>query len=236
MAKFNDALLAKQVWRIIQYPNSLFARVMKARYFKECSVLYAKERRYQSYGWSSLLAGRDVIKKGSRFLVGDGKSIRLQQDNVVALHPPRPLILNDPYTNGTLADFISTRGMCRYWKEDAITRLISPLDKNHLLETYLTRQMIPDRLVWNYTPSSDYTVRSGYWLLMHDPTNTKPKVATPYGSIELKNKIWKLPIIPKIKYMLWRTISKALPTCLRLITRGMSIDPNCPRCPMKKNQ
>ncbi|KAL9811604.1 putative reverse transcriptase zinc-binding domain-containing protein [Arabidopsis thaliana] len=30
--------------------------------------------------------------------------------------------------------------------------------------------------------------------------------------------------------MLWRAISKALPTCSRLVTRGMNISPYCSRC------
>lgn len=63
LEKFNDALLAKQAWRIINNPDSLFARIMKARYFKDCFVLDAKERPYQSYGWSSLLVGIALLKK-----------------------------------------------------------------------------------------------------------------------------------------------------------------------------
>lgn len=103
-------------------------------------------------------------------------------------------------------------------------------DHNHLKNIYLSRERTPDRLIWNYTTSGYYTVRSGYWLLSHDPTDTQIKPVPPYGSVELKNKIWKIPIIPKIKYMLWRTILKTLPTCARLTTRSMNIDANCPRC------
>ena len=40
--EFNDALLAKQCWRLIMEPNSLWASVLKARYFPNCSFFYAK--------------------------------------------------------------------------------------------------------------------------------------------------------------------------------------------------
>jgi len=63
LAKFNDALLAKQAWRIIQHPNSLFVRVMKARYFKDDSILDSQARKQQSYGWSSLLSRIVLLKK-----------------------------------------------------------------------------------------------------------------------------------------------------------------------------
>ncbi|KAL9830850.1 hypothetical protein AtNW77_Chr3g0194161 [Arabidopsis thaliana] len=118
LAEFNDDMLANQLWRIIHYPNSLFARVTDARYVGDISILDAKEKKYQSYGWASLLAGRDVIKKkGSRFLVGEGSSIRLKQDNIVATHPPRPLTLLTPDSNETLESLISTMGSYRYWNE-----------------------------------------------------------------------------------------------------------------------
>lgn len=57
LAKFNDALLAKQAWRLLRYPNSLCARVLKARYYLNDSTLEVKPRSYQSYGWASILEG-----------------------------------------------------------------------------------------------------------------------------------------------------------------------------------
>lgn len=38
---FNKALLAKQVWRVIENPDSLLARFLKARYFKHVDIMEA---------------------------------------------------------------------------------------------------------------------------------------------------------------------------------------------------
>lgn len=34
LTSFNQALVAKQGWRLLRFPNSLMARVMQAKYYK----------------------------------------------------------------------------------------------------------------------------------------------------------------------------------------------------------
>ncbi|XP_030958788.1 uncharacterized protein LOC115980704 [Quercus lobata] len=62
--KFNDALFAKQVWRMINNSESLCHQVFKARFFLDCSILDAKESKSGSYTWKRIIGARDVICKG----------------------------------------------------------------------------------------------------------------------------------------------------------------------------
>jgi hypothetical protein len=48
---FNEALLAKQGWRLITNPLSLVARMFKAKYFPKCDFLKAKQGQNMSYAW-----------------------------------------------------------------------------------------------------------------------------------------------------------------------------------------
>ncbi|XP_031095240.1 uncharacterized protein LOC115999534 [Ipomoea triloba] len=71
---FNIALLAKQGWRLLTCPDSLAARVYKARYFPRADFLNASIGANPSYCWRSILAGQDVLKKGCYKRIGNGRA------------------------------------------------------------------------------------------------------------------------------------------------------------------
>lgn len=74
---FNKALLAKQIWRLLQQPESLVARIFKAKYHSSCPILEANLGKKPSLAWRSLIAAQEVIKRGAIWTVGDGKSIKV---------------------------------------------------------------------------------------------------------------------------------------------------------------
>ena len=61
LSLFNEALLAKKTWRLLQNKNSLFYRVFKTRFFLDCSIMEAKEGHGGSYALKRILKGRSVI-------------------------------------------------------------------------------------------------------------------------------------------------------------------------------
>ena len=80
LSRFNDALLAKHTWRLLHDHHSLFYRVFKARFFPDCSIMEAKESSNASFAWKSILRGRDVIKRGAVWRIGNGKSVHIWGD------------------------------------------------------------------------------------------------------------------------------------------------------------
>ena len=54
LCKFNDTMLAKQVWWLVHDTNSLFYRIFKAKYFPSSTVIEAKATS-RSYDWKNTL-------------------------------------------------------------------------------------------------------------------------------------------------------------------------------------
>ena len=77
---FNLAMLSKQGWRILTNPNSLLARVFKAKYFSHVDVLNSKIGSNPSYTWQSIHNSLEVIKSGTRWRMGNGRQIHIWED------------------------------------------------------------------------------------------------------------------------------------------------------------
>lgn len=77
MSEFNRALLSKQVWRLIQTPNSLVCKVLKGQYFKHQDIMNAKLGTNPSYIRRSLLWSIEILDQGLLWRVGNGKTINI---------------------------------------------------------------------------------------------------------------------------------------------------------------
>ena len=91
LGKFNDAMLVKQVWRLVKDKNSLFFQVFKAKYFPTRSIFAASATK-GSYTWQSILKARKVISMGMQWRLGDGKSIDIYNDNWLPRKGPAKII------------------------------------------------------------------------------------------------------------------------------------------------
>ena len=78
---FNQALLAKQAWRLLVHPDSLCAKLMKAKYYPHGHILDTVFPQSASVTWQGIMHGLELLKNGVIWRVGDGSSINIWRDN-----------------------------------------------------------------------------------------------------------------------------------------------------------
>jgi len=78
---FNLVLLARQAWRILQEPQALSSRVLKAVYFPETDFLEAELGPSPSRIWRAVIDGKDVLKQGLIRRIGTGEETDVWQMN-----------------------------------------------------------------------------------------------------------------------------------------------------------
>ena len=145
LTDFNTAMLGKQLWRLIEKPNSLFARVFKGRYYRNSSPLEPIRSYFPSYGWRSITSARSLVYKGLIKRVGTGSSISVWNDPWLSSTRPRPANknLHNSYPDLTVDYFINQES--RTWNVQAIRDLVDPQDAKIIESIPLGRNQLADR-------------------------------------------------------------------------------------------
>ncbi|XP_028089060.1 uncharacterized protein LOC114289509 [Camellia sinensis] len=84
---FNLALVAKQGWRLVKYPNSFCAKMLKGIYFSHSNFMEASRGRCVSWAWASLIQSRKILCNGVRWQVYNGASINFWDDKWIPSLP-----------------------------------------------------------------------------------------------------------------------------------------------------
>lgn len=111
MRAFNQALLAKQAWRLIDCPDSLCARLLRAKYYPQGNILDTVFSGNASAVWRGIEHGLDLVKQAIIWRVGDGPRIRVWRDPWIPRGPGfRPITPKRNCRFNKVSDFLDEHG------------------------------------------------------------------------------------------------------------------------------
>lgn len=227
---FNQALLCKQARRIWFNPQSLLARVMKSRYFRNGDFLDCNIGTRPSYAWRSIMHGRELLKQGLLKKVGNGLDTHVWYENGLLMETPRPPRYRTDEVDLTLKVSDLIDGRYGSWDAVRVRHLFVEKDANHILSMKPDHRKT-DAMVWGYSRDGQYNSQSGYKLLEHMQNNVNPDTPSfPPVERRLWSNIWKMKTLPKIRHFIWRALTGALAVAMRLHMRGIQMDSACKAC------
>jgi ribonuclease HI len=222
---FNMSMVAKQGWKIMSRPETLVAKIFKARYFPNSSLLEASLGNNPSYVWRSLWKSCNVLQLGCRWSVGDGSKIK---------------IMTDPWLRGQGSGWVSApqhQGVynlsvnnlmiegLKQWDCNKITNLFSHAVAEEIMAVPLIREVQEDKLVWQEEQNGEYTVKSGYRILMQAKEEGRRR-----GMEGSWRCLWQIRAPPKAKHILWRICRDCLPTRTQLRQHHVPCPVACELC------
>ncbi|PNT67983.1 hypothetical protein BRADI_3g34611v3 [Brachypodium distachyon] len=212
---FNHALLASQAWRLLTVPNSLCARVMKAKYFPVGNLIDAFTRD-ASPCWRGIEHGLELLKKGTIWRIGNGQSVNIWRDNWI---PTGNLKLSVSLSRSRLrgvSDLIARD--IHAWNEECIRSICIPPDAEEILKIPLPQSDIPDQIAWHFETSGRFSVRSAYRLALQNHCNELSK-----GQISNSPDGGRPPLGTNLEF---QSSVKGARFCLKLATDSLAVQQN----------
>ena len=164
LVRFNEAMLAKQIWRLQTDKSSLLFKVFSTKYFPTGSVLEAKSKK-GSFAWQSILKARHVIEKVMLQRVGDGSQIQVFKDSWIPGYFPTKAapLMQECEVDSRVNSLIDQETM--EWNEQLIDQNIAPYLAQRIKAIPLCKTPQADCIVWPRSRDGNYSVKTGYQLL-----------------------------------------------------------------------
>jgi ribonuclease HI len=233
MRCFNQALLAHQAMRLLTYPDSLCARVLKAKYFHHGNLHDMAPAAEASITWRAIEYGVELLRHVAIYRIGDGESVRIWRDKWI----PRPPSLRPTGSRRTcrlrrVSQLI--RQGTNDWDENRVRQFFYAWDANEILKIKLPASKIPDTIAWHYDNLGGFSVRSAYRLALSRSQDLEAEgsSSSPKGESAVWKSLWSLPIPRKVQNFLGKMVNNGLPTNenRRYRHRHLTADGKCELC------
>lgn len=200
MRAFNQALLAKQAWRLLVAPESLCARLLRAKYYPNGNLLDTVFPSNSSAVWKGIEHGLNLVKKGMIWRVGNGNLIRTWRDPWIPRGMPfTPISPKRNCRLNKVADFLDANGA---WKVNLLEQFFCHVDLEVILKIRTSPRQREYFIAWPFEKSGSFTVRSAYHLAMGDHMDRFSQGASstcPGGERGMWNIVWRALVRPKMK-------------------------------------
>jgi len=162
---FNQAMLARQVWCLIHSPDSLCARIVKAKYFPRGNLVDTAFCSKASATWQSIMYGLELLKQGIIWRVGNGTQIRIWRDPWI----PRELSLRVTSRQGRcrlrwVSELLDIEG--RGWDLNKLPQIFNLADAEEIAKIKIPTRAKDDFIAWHAEKNGMFSVRSAYNLAL----------------------------------------------------------------------
>ncbi|KAL0014364.1 hypothetical protein SO802_001433 [Lithocarpus litseifolius] len=159
---FNLSILVKQGWRIQQNPQSLVHRVFKTICFAGCSFREAQVGRNPSYAWRSIMVAKEVITRGTRWILGNVERVNIWQDKWI----PTPKFFKVVSLRSLVLELEMVSSLIdrelRSWDTNKVKSTFLPHKVEVILGIPISPRLLNVSLIWAWTPTGHFSVKSVY--------------------------------------------------------------------------
>ena len=192
----NKAFQCKLARKILTNEDSIWVRVMRAKYLKQQNFLLCPKKASDSPVWKSILSCRPLLRKGMVWKVGNGNEISFLYDNWIEDQSLIQLlgIDNNPILdpNAKVSEFIRNA----LWDIQKLNQTL----QNHQIIQKIIGIALPvieteDSFCLGLNGSGFFTIKSATWLVHGNRVSQQQSWQYKW--------IWNIDTMPQIKVFMW---------------------------------
>ena len=181
------------------------------------------------------MATKNIVEKGSKWVIGKGKRVHIWED--------RRILTPDSFKVVSSRSPSSERAMVsslididrRSWDVAKVNNTFLPFEAQVILGIPISPRLLEDFLIWGWTPNGRFSIKSAYRVAQRCVQQSKCQAERGESSDGSRLKalwklIWNLDCSNKVRHFMWRASKNILPTKWRLKARGIGEGVSCDVC------